>query len=155
MTEKSTSKNAFEFPFELEKVFSPNYFGQLPKWQQEIVSFYTRRLESYSKVHEQLAECEKPQDVFELQSQFFTKLLSDYKSEAAVISELLFDMSRPVVEKTQDSPEAGYEETILKAQEDAEKILNLAKDQAEMIVEAAEARADSLSEGKKKSRKVA
>ena len=155
MTEKSKPEDAFEFPFELEKVFRPNDFGNLPKWQQEIVSFYTRRLESYSKVHEQLAECQNPQDVFKLQSQFFTKLLSDYRSEAVVISELLFDMSRPVVEKTQDSPEAGYEETILNAQGDAEKILNLAKDQAEMIVEAAEARADALSEGKKRSRKVA
>ncbi|MGI9570230.1 MAG: phasin family protein [Desulfobulbia bacterium] len=155
MSEKSTSKITLEVPFDLEKVFSPNNFSKLSKWQQEVISFYARRLEFYSKVPEQLAKCQNPQDVYELQAQFFTKLFSDYRSEAAVISELLFDMSLPVVEKIQASPEAGYEETILKAQEDAEKILSLAKDQAEMIVEAAEARAASLSEGEKKSDKVA
>jgi len=155
MSKKKNSKDAFEFPFDIEKVFNPNYFSKLPDWQQEIVSFYTRRLNSYSKIHEQLAECRKPQDVFELQSQFFTKLYSDYRNEAAVISELLFYMAQPALEKTQEATEAGYEETILKAEMDAEKIINLAKNQAETIIEAAEARADSLNAGKKRANKVA
>jgi len=145
MSNKSKSKDAFEFPLELEKAFSPNNFNKMPKWQQEIVSFFNRRFKSYSKFHEQLAECGNPQDVFELQSQFFTKLFSDYRNEAAVISELLFDMSRPVVEKTQVATEAGYEETILKAQRDVEKILSSAKSQAAMIVDAAKARAEAES----------
>jgi hypothetical protein len=155
MSNKSKSEEAFEFPFELEKAFGPNQFGKLPKWQQEIVSFYNRRLKSYSKFHEQLAECGNPQDVFELQSQFFNTLFSDYRNEAAVISELLFDMSRPVVEKTQEATETGYEETILKAQRDAEKILSLAKSQAEVLIETAEAKADSQSKDNKESSKVA
>ena len=155
MSKKKKSKDAFEFPFDIEKVFKPNYFSKLPDWQQEIVSFYTRRLESYSKIPEQLVGCRNPQDVFELQSQFFSKLFSDYRNEASVVSELLFDMSRPIVENTQEATEAGYEETILRAQKDAEKILHLAKNQAEIIKEAAEAEAASLIKGKKRSSKAA
>jgi len=155
MSQKSEPKDAFEFPFDIEKVFEPNYFSKLPNWQQEIVSFYTRRFEAYSQISEQLAGCRKPQDVFELQTKFYNELCSDYRNEAAVISELLFDMSRPIVEKTSESSEEAHEEKILKASVDAEKIVSLAKEQAETITENAEAMAENLNSGKKKHGKVA
>ncbi len=140
MSKKEKSKKASDFPFDLEKLFNPNYFSQLPKWQQEIVSFYTRRLNSYSKIPDQLAECRDPSDVFELQSKFFTELISDYRNEATVVSALLFDISRPIVEKKQQSTEANT---------------GLAKDQARTMTEAAEARTESMVSGKKTSSKVA
>jgi uncharacterized protein YqgV (UPF0045/DUF77 family) len=79
----------------------------------------------------------------------------DYVSEAAVISEMLFDMAQPAIEKSQKTTETGPKETILKAEKDAEKIIKLAKNQAETIIEAAEARADSLIKGKKRPSKAA
>lgn len=151
MPKKKNSQKNTEFPFDLENLFSPKYFSKLPEWQQEVVSFYTRRLASYSAIQNQLGKCRTPQDVFELQSDFFTKLLSDYRDEATVMSELLFDVSKDVVEKTQEATEA----TISQAQKDAEKILHLAENQAETIIEAAEARADAIVKNFKKTKKVA
>jgi hypothetical protein len=68
---KKKSNMPSQFPFDIERLFNSDYFNQLPKWQQEIVNFYTRRLNSYSKIPEQLNECRNPSDVFELQSEFF------------------------------------------------------------------------------------
>jgi len=63
--------------------------------------------------------------------------------------------SQAQVDACLEPDEAGYEETILRAQKDAEKILHLAKNQAEIIKEAAEAEAASLIKGKKRSSKAA
>ncbi len=155
MSKKKISKDTFEFPFDLEKAFIPGYFKKALNWQQEIVSFYARRFILYSEIREKLADCRSTHDVFELQSQFLSKMYFDYVSEAAVISEMLFDMAQPAIEKSQKTTETGPKETILKAEKDAEKIIKLAKNQAETIIEAAEARADSLIKGKKRPSKAA
>ena len=49
---KRESKNAFGFPFELDTIFHPETFSKQSKWQQEIVSFYSQRLNEYSKLPE-------------------------------------------------------------------------------------------------------
>ena len=136
MSKKKDTKNAFEFPFELDAIFRPENYSKLSNWQQEIVSFYSRRLNEYSKLPERLSACREPNDLFEFQTEFFNKLLADYRKEAAVISEFMFDMARPVAEKS--TSRDSYEDIIIKAQQDAEQIIGLAKQQAEQIVEGAE-----------------
>ena len=144
-----------EFPLDITKIFNPSYFGKLTDWQEELVDFYRRRLHSYSKIAEKLAKCRDPSDVFELQSEFFTEVLSDYRNEAAVASELLFDTSRSVVKNNHEASEANCNETIQKAEKDAKHLISLAKNQAETIIEAAEARAASITSRRKRAKKVA
>ena len=102
-----------------------------------------------------LSECREPKDLFEFQTEFFDKLFADYRKEATIISEFLFDMARPSADRTVSKKTESYEETILKAQEDAEQIINLAKQQADQIVEGAVSHAKSASKGKKRNNKVA
>ena len=125
--------------FELEDIFRPETFNQLSNWQQEILSFYSRRLNEYSKLPERLSECREPKDLFAFQAEFFNKLFADYRKEATVISEMMFDMARPVVEKSYDD-----------AHEDAEQIIEL--DQAVKIIDGAETQTENA--GKRKKRQI-
>lgn len=128
--------------FELEDIFRPETFNQLSNWQQEILSFYSRRLNEYSKLPERLSECREPKDLFAFQTEFFNKLFADYRKEATVISEMMFDMARPVVEKSYDD-----------AHEDAEQIIEL--DQAVKIIDGAETQSESAGKRKKRQGKAA
>lgn len=152
---KKESKNAFGFPFEMDTIFRPETFGKHSKWQQEIVSFYSRRLNEYSKIPERLSKCHEPIDLFEFQTEFFNKLFADYRKEATFMSEFLFDMARPSADRSVSKETESYEEKILKAQEAAEQIIGLAKQQADQIVESAEAQTESANKEKKQNNKVA
>ena len=155
MSKKKESKNAFEFPFELDVIFRPDNFSKLSDWQQEIVGFYSRRFNEYSKLPERLSECREPKDLFEFQTEFYNKLFADYRKEASVVSEIMFDIARPVAEKSGNKEAKSYEETILKAQEDAEQIIGLAKQQAEKILEGAQVQAESGGKRKRTPSKIA
>ena len=147
----SKKKKAPENFSEIEKLFNPNFLRKLPDWQQEMVRFYAQRFGSYTKIPGQLAECRSPFDVFEVQSDFFNKLTSEYRNEAVVLSELLFDLPR----SPDDEAKSPHEEVMSKAEKDAAHIVSLAKNQAELIIEAAEARADTILKDNRKTRKVA
>ena len=124
--------------FELEDIFRPDTFNQLSNWQQEILSFYSRRLNEYSKLPERLSECREPKDLFAFQTEFFNKLFADYRKEATVISEMMFDMARPVAEKPYD---------------DAQQIFEF--DQAVKIIDGAETQSERAGIRKKRQGKAA
>jgi vacuolar-type H+-ATPase subunit H len=112
-------------------------FATAIKWQQEFLSFFGRRMASYVELSGQLPQCRNPGDWLGLQTRFLQQLLSDYRAEAEWVTRQFSQAERPV-QKQIDQAFNSYEETLLKAQRDAAKIIDMAKDQAQRIVENAQ-----------------
>jgi hypothetical protein len=113
-------------------------FATAVKWQQELLSFFGRRMASYVELSGQMPQCRNPGDWLAVQTRFLQQLLSDYRAEAEWMTRQFSHPERPV-QKQIDHAFNSYEETLLKAQRDAAKIIDMAKDQAHRIVENAQA----------------
>jgi hypothetical protein len=109
------------------------------KWQEELLRFVGKRMNGYVELARDLQECRSPTDVLNLQTGFVRQMLSDYRAEAEWITRQFLQAEKPA-QRQIDRAFGSYEETILKAQRDAAKIIELAKDQAARILENAEAR---------------
>jgi hypothetical protein len=112
------------------------------KWQQELLRFFSKRANGYVELTSQLSQCKTPSDFLNLQTNFVRQMLADYRSETEWIANQFLNAQKPVQQQIDHTFET-YEETILKAQQDAAKIIDMAKDQASRILEDAEARTTS------------
>jgi hypothetical protein len=109
------------------------------KWQQELLRFFSKRANGYVELTNQLAQCKSPSDFLNLQTNFVRQMLADYRSETEWIAGQFLNAQKPVRQQIEHTFES-YEETILKAQQDAAKIIDMAKNQASRILQDAEAR---------------
>jgi Phasin protein len=109
------------------------------RWQEELLKFVGKRMNGYVELARDLQECRSPTDVLNLQTSFVRQMLSDYRAEAEWITRQFLQAEKPAKRQI-DRAFGSYEETILKAQRDAARIIELAKDQAARILENAEAR---------------
>ncbi len=103
-----------------------NCFSFLYQWNAELASLYGKRLQELSTVPLGLMLCTSPDDLVDLQEDFSRTLTRDYR-------EAWDRLGRAFICINKASSET-YAATILKAQEDAGKILELARAQAERIV---------------------
>jgi hypothetical protein len=120
-------------------------FAMAIKWQQEVLSFFGRRIASYVELSGQMPQCRNPADWLALQTGFLQQLLADYRAEAEWVTNQFSRLERPV-QKEINQAFNSYEETLLKAQRDAAKIIDMAKDQAQRIVENAQGPARKIGE---------
>ncbi|HEY7749312.1 MAG TPA: hypothetical protein VH933_11615 [Aestuariivirgaceae bacterium] len=107
-----------------------NLFALAARWQQELLRFGELRLSRYVEHAGRLCDCRSATDLVAAQAGFLQQMISDYRSEAD-----LFFLKVPNAASLDTSPLAdSYESTILKAQEDAAQIIDLAKQQARRIL---------------------
>jgi vacuolar-type H+-ATPase subunit H len=116
---------------------SRDTFAAAIKWQQELLSFFGRRMASYVELGGQMPRCRNPGDWLALQTRFLQQLLADYRAEAEWVTSQFSRWERPM-QKEIGQAFNSYEETLLKAQRDAAKIIDMAKDQAQRIVDNAQ-----------------
>jgi hypothetical protein len=114
-----------------------DFFETAIKWQQEVLSFFGKRMTSYVELSSRIPQCRNPGDWLALQTHFLQQMLADYRAEAEWAARQFSRSERPV-QKQIDQAFNSYEETLLKAQRDAAKIIDMAKDQAQRIVESAQ-----------------
>lgn len=110
----------------------------LGNWNQSLLGFYVGRLQQYWKVPSEIHPFSSPEEYIQLHERFLTKLVADYTEQAGKLMEIAG--SERLV--SLDPSESEYAAHLLKAQEDAAKIIDQAKAQAERILSAAEQRAD-------------
>jgi hypothetical protein len=127
-----------QLPFETLMAGSRGVLEAATKWQEELMRFFGKRLSSYFEAASQLPQCRNPSDLLMLQTGFVRQMLSDYQAEAEWIGGQILQAEKPV-QRQIDHAFESYEESILKAQRDAARIIDLAKDQAARIVDSAEA----------------
>ena len=127
-------------------------FATAIKWQQEVLSFCGRRMMSYVELSGQLPQCRNPGDWLALQARFVQQLLTDYRAEAEWVTSQFSRLERPL-QKEVNQAFNSYEETLLKAQREAAKIIEMAKDQAQRIVENAQGPARKIGESASKRNK--
>jgi hypothetical protein len=111
--------------------------GFLTKWNAEITRFYVSRYQRYWTIPIQLLSCTSSEDIKALQAEFKHELFEDYRAEASRLARIAnetLDLPRP--------SESDYAASLLKAQRDANAIIEQAKLQAERIVASAQKRAD-------------
>lgn len=120
-------------------------FAMAIKWQQEVMRFFGRRMASYVELSGQMPQCRNPGDWLALQTRFLQQMLADYRAEAEWATTQFSRLERPV-QKEIDQAFNSYEETLLKAQRDAARIIDMAKDQAQRIVENAQGPARKIGE---------
>lgn len=109
------------------------------KWQREILRFMTKRISGYLEFAMELRQCRSATDLLNIQGDFLQRMFSDYREGAEWLSDQFRGAQMPA-NKAGAYMLHSYEETVLKAQEDAAKIIELAKEQAAQIVEKAEER---------------
>lgn len=149
MSKKQSSSEDHPHPFDLEKMFNPNevFLGALPEWQPEIMRFFGQRWKHYLELPKQLSECQRQEEIYELQANFFSRMRSDYREHAKLVSVQIFEMAQPLVEKKdKQQTNSQYEKTISSAQKEAEKIIEQAKQNAANIIEDAKVRAEKAIE---------
>jgi len=150
MANKNRRSVEFDFAPDLKTFFKANSekIAEVSELNREIAEFYSRRLNSYVPLASELANCRSYEDVLKLQSEFFDQFYSDYRKEALKFFDRARSMAVSGLEKTSQT----YEDSILKAQDDAKLIISQAKDHAARIIAEAESR---VSEPKLSPRKSA
>ena len=103
-----------------------NCFSLLSQWNTELAALYGKRTQAVFALPFRLMQCSSSDDLEDLQEDYSRALHRDYR-EAWDRLGLVFCAGS--LERTET-----YAATILKAQEDAAKILELAREQAERIV---------------------
>lgn len=125
------------------------FLGMLQKWNTELAGFYLARIQQYAVLPQALMGCRDPEDISKLQKQFFNQLVDDYRIEADTLSRIAMSGA------TDGEELASYSAEILKAQADAQNILEQARAQAEKIIADAEAATTGDKAEKQKSTKAA
>lgn len=105
----------------------------LMRWNSELVSLYSKRMQEYWALPLQMMTCASPDDVADVQERFMRKLREDYGAAAAGLAEL-------ATRGLSVEPQENYAATLLKAQEDARAIIDQARAQAARIMAEAEER---------------
>ena len=111
------------------------------RWQEELMRFSLLRMNRYCDFSQRLRQCRSLGDVLAIQSDFVQQMMADYGAESQVLAK---DLVQPMAESARAQagvPAPSYEKSILKAQHDAARIIEMAKEQAERIVAEARARA--------------
>lgn len=126
-----------QLPIDTLMASSKGVLEAATKWQEEFLRFFGQRMNGYVEFTSQLRKCRSPADLLNLQTSFVRQMLSDYRTEAEWITSQILNAQKPAQQQLEQAFDS-YEETILKAQQDAAKIIDLAKDQAARIVENAE-----------------
>lgn len=110
------------------------WVGMLGQWNMEIATLYGRRFQEWSTMPLRLLQCRSMDDLLDQREEFSQRLMTDYGAAAAKLVGA-FGSSAEGREQ--------YAATLLKAQQDAARILDQAKAQARQIIEAAEARSEA------------
>jgi hypothetical protein len=121
-----------------------NFFDLAIEWQRELLHFAVLRMGRYIEHTSQFLRCRTPSDIAKTQTSFIQKALSDYGSITGLFSIRLSPeklLSGDMTASTMHS----YERSLLQAQRDASKIIDLAKEQAAHIVEEATGRSEKTS----------
>jgi hypothetical protein len=121
---------------------SVNFLDLAAKWQKELLSFAVLRASRYIEHTSQFLRCKTPSDIVKVQTSFVHKALSDYGSISGLFS---LGLPENLVPREMMATIQSYEESILQAQRDAAKIIELAKEQAAHIVEEAAGRSERAS----------
>ncbi len=103
-------------------------------WWSELTMLYLSRLGRYATLPADLMRCRSADDLEDVQNEFFGQLITDYGDSARRLNQI----ARSELDGVTGDEATEYSATILKAQEDAAKILKLAKDQAAHIIANAE-----------------
>lgn len=113
-------------PLNSSKAAVENCFSVLSQWNTELAALYGKRLQELFAIPFSLMLCSSADDLDDLQEDYSRALQRDYR-EAWDRLGLVFCAGDTTRTET-------YAASILKAQEDAAKILELAREQAELIV---------------------
>jgi hypothetical protein len=108
--------------------------------QQEMLRFANLRLNRYFDMPKDLRACRGPFDVFQCQLEFLFRTQMDYLSESSRMVEEFLGNGSSAPRSEAGRQQDKYGKAILKAQKDAEKIIEMAKAQAARIIADAEAR---------------
>ncbi len=127
---------------------STPYTSLCSDWWSELTMLHLSRLGRYATLPADLMRCRSADDLEDVQDAFFGQLVSDYGNSAKRLNQI----ARSGLEDVTGDDATEYSATLLKAQEDAAKILKLAKDQAAHIIANAEkvASAELADPGEKK-----
>jgi regulator of protease activity HflC (stomatin/prohibitin superfamily) len=109
----------------------------LSNWNLSLYGFYFERLQEWWKIPLEVPALRSADDYVELHEQFLDKMVGDYAEQA----ENLLEIVRSEFQLSRDTEGSDYETRLLKAQQDAARIIDQAKAQAEHIIAEAEARA--------------
>jgi len=115
-------------------------FGIAARWNEELLRFYGLRMKRYLELSSRLWECKSAGDIVKVQTGFLQTMLADYRSETDLVCSQFLPAQKPGAGGQRGESPQSYEAAILKAQEDAGKIIGLAKDQAARILEEAAVR---------------
>ena len=114
------------------------WFQAMGRWNIEIASLCSRRMQYWSTFPMRLMQCSSSDDLSKAQDEFSQILLTDYRAAAEkLVLAINSSASSGQIESNQE-----YATTLLKAQEDAGNIIDQARAQAKRIVEEAQSRAD-------------
>jgi len=105
----------------------------LADWNQSLLTFYLGRIQQYMKIPFDIHGHTSADEYVHSHEQFLGRMIEDYVDQ----SEKLLKIVRNDNQETDDASRSGYEASILKAQDDAAKIIDQAKVQAERIIAAA------------------
>ena len=155
MSKDIKSQSASGSASEPSAKFKDDSFRKISKLQNEASRFYFQRLNEYAKLPEQLLKCKRTKDFYSLQTEFILKLIKNYREEAFVVSEMLLEMSYPSTVNNSDQKTHISEGARIKADYDADKIIELAKQHTEEIFEEADTSAERTKKRNKRKRKVA
>ena len=109
----------------------------LGNWNQSLFGFYVGRVQQYWKLPFEIQPASSPEEYFQMHERFLHKMVADYAEQA----EKLMEIANKELSGSRDPSEPEYAAHLLKAQQDAAKIIDQAKAQAEHILAAAEERA--------------
>jgi len=112
----------------------------LADWNQSLLTFYLGRVQQYMKIPFEIHDPTSPEDYVNSHERFLGKMIEDYANQ----SENFLKIVRNNNPEKKDHSQSGYEPSLLKAQEDAAKIIDQAKVQAERIIAAANAQAEQI-----------
>ena len=142
MSKTSHVRDEEKYPREINEALKANdaIVDVLFDWHREVINFYGHRFEQYAELPARISNCQSPRTLHELQSQFFDTMFSDYRDKATE----LFGLTQQLTGQTLQQDDRHYEKTILKAQDDAKKLLRQAKENAERIIQDAEAVAERV-----------
>ncbi len=113
-------------PLNSSKAAVENCFSVLSQWNTELAALYGKRLQELFAIPFNLMLCSSADDLDDLQEDYSRALQRDYRETWDRLG-LVFCAGDTTRTET-------YAASILKAQEDAAKILELAREQAELIV---------------------
>jgi hypothetical protein len=104
------------------------------RWQEELWRFSLLRINRYCDLSSRLRQCRSPAEALSLQSDFFRQMIADYGMEGQALTRELLDQTADLAQGNGSSAVPSYESTLLEAQQDAARIIEMAKDQAARII---------------------